>query len=63
MRKNRPIGRSVRWIWSMFFILTVLACLSGVAGAAAYQSSEAISVPAASAVPSPSPAAEEPDRE
>ena len=36
MSNPRPVGRAARWIWPLFYILTALACLSGVAAAAAF---------------------------
>ncbi len=47
MRKTRHIGRTARWIWPLFFTLTALACLSGVAGAAAYYPAEPFAAMAA----------------
>lgn len=50
MRKTRHIGRTARWIWPLFFALTALACLSGVAGAAAYYPAEPFAAMAAAAI-------------
>lgn len=64
MRKTRHIGRTARWMWPLFFMLTALACLSGVAGAAAYYPAEPYAAMAASMANTPAPEqSEEPDEE
>ncbi|MGI6191967.1 MAG: G5 domain-containing protein [Christensenellales bacterium] len=40
MKSPRPVGRGARWIWPLFFTLAAIACLTGVAGAAAYSPAE-----------------------